>query len=74
MCKDGYNNKYKLKERKEKGNILDLIGIIVLFFLVVTSHCFYDSSDYNDQKGYKEFSKFRGIYENKSLKAYRIIF
>jgi len=47
-------------------NILDLIGIIVLFFLVVVGTIVFIASDIMTKKVKKEFSKFRGDNENKS--------
>ena len=47
-------------------NILDLIGIIVLFFLVVIVTIIFIASDIMTKKVRKEFSKFRGDDENKS--------
>ena len=47
-------------------NILDLIGIIVLFFLVVVGTIVFIESDIMTKKVKKEFSKFRGDNENKS--------
>ena len=47
-------------------NILDLIGIVVLFFLVVIGTIVFIVSDIMTKKVKKEFSKFRGDNENKS--------
>ena len=47
-------------------NILDLIGIVVLFFLVVVGTIVFITSDIMTKKVKKEFSKFRGDNENKS--------
>ena len=47
-------------------NILDLIGIVVLFFLVVVGTIVFIVSDIMTKKVKKEFSKFRGDNENKS--------
>ena len=47
-------------------NILDLIGIVVLFFLVVVGTIVFITSDIMTKKVKKEFSKFKGNNENKS--------
>ena len=47
-------------------NILDLIGIVVLFFLIVIGTIVFIASDIMTKKVKKEFSKFMGDDENKS--------
>tara|TARA_R100001129_G_C5220121_1_gene219374 strand:+ start:462 stop:608 length:147 start_codon:yes stop_codon:yes gene_type:complete len=47
-------------------NILDLIGIIILFLFVIVGTIIFIASDIMTKKVKKEFSKFRGDNENKS--------
>ena len=47
-------------------NILDLIGIVVLFLLIVIGTIVFIASDIMTKKVKKEFFKFRGDNENKS--------
>jgi len=47
-------------------DILDLIGIIILFLLVVVGTIVFIVSSIATKKISKEFSKFRGQDENKS--------
>jgi hypothetical protein len=47
-------------------NILELIGVIFLFFLVIVGSVVFLVSEIMTKKVKKEFSKFRGDNENKS--------
>jgi len=47
-------------------NILELIGIIFLFFLVIVGSVIFLVSEVMTKKVKKEFSKFKGQNENRS--------